>query len=169
LNLKKKLISNIKIVLVYRISEIENKNISRKMPSYKFNKDNRDSLKIMPQKKSNEHQQEQNSSSISKASWQVENDIYKSKDPFEFLADEKGSSIGQKEEDDPSYLNQSEKTDKEYTTDDYEEVLEEYPLNDDSSPKLIRKKPRQHLEYVQEIYLRYLRPPSPEPPGTYNL
>ena len=43
--------------------------------------------------------------------------------------------------------------------------IDDYPLNDDPSPKLIRKKPQQNLEYIQEIAVRYLRPPSLPEPG----
>jgi hypothetical protein len=40
-----------------------------------------------------------------------------------------------------------------------------YPLNDDPCPEIIRKNVNQELEYVQEVAIRYLRPPTPPAPG----
>lgn len=42
--------------------------------------------------------------------------------------------------------------------------LEQYPVNEDSEPFLINKKPTNQLEYVQKLAIRYLRPPTPKSP-----
>lgn len=41
----------------------------------------------------------------------------------------------------------------------------EYPLNEDPEPELIKKKTDQTVVYDQEVSIRYLRPPTPPPPG----
>lgn len=43
--------------------------------------------------------------------------------------------------------------------------IESYTINEDPSPEIITKQTRQRVEYVQELAVRYLRPPSPPPPG----
>lgn len=43
--------------------------------------------------------------------------------------------------------------------------IEEYQINEDSQPEVITKRTEQRLEYVQELAIRYLRPPTPPPPG----
>ena len=43
--------------------------------------------------------------------------------------------------------------------------IHQYPINDDPAPRYIRKKPSKDLEYVQEVAIRYLRPPTPPSPG----
>jgi hypothetical protein len=40
-----------------------------------------------------------------------------------------------------------------------------YPLNLDAKPRTIRKRARHAIEYVQELAIRYLQPPTPPPPG----
>ncbi len=40
----------------------------------------------------------------------------------------------------------------------------EYPINEDQSPELINKT-TSDIEYVQELAIRYLRPPTPPTPG----
>ena len=44
-------------------------------------------------------------------------------------------------------------------------ALEEYQINEDADPEVITKQTEQRLEYVQELAIRYLRPPTPPPPG----
>lgn len=46
---------------------------------------------------------------------------------------------------------------------------EQHKLNVDPSPTLIRKKPTRRLEYIQNISLRFLRPPHPPKPGDINI
>ena len=43
--------------------------------------------------------------------------------------------------------------------------ITEYLINQDSNPEVIRKKTEQQLIYEQEVAIRYLRPPTPPPPG----
>jgi hypothetical protein len=43
--------------------------------------------------------------------------------------------------------------------------LSQYTLNQDDNPQLIKKKVTHQLEYIQELAVRYLRPPTPAPPG----
>ena len=43
--------------------------------------------------------------------------------------------------------------------------IEEYPLNLDESPDLILKKTNSSLKYVQQMAIRYLKPPTPPKPG----
>ncbi len=41
----------------------------------------------------------------------------------------------------------------------------EYSLNEDTRPRIITKKALKNLEYIQEMAIRYLRPPTPPIPG----
>jgi len=46
--------------------------------------------------------------------------------------------------------------------------LSDYPINIDENPEIIIKKPgddETKLEYIQELILKYLRPPTPPAPG----
>ena len=43
--------------------------------------------------------------------------------------------------------------------------LDQYPINQDPNPELIIKKPKAKLDFVQELAIRYLRPPTPPSPG----
>ena len=43
--------------------------------------------------------------------------------------------------------------------------MNKYPINEDPNPEVIRKQVEHPLQYVQEIGIRYLRPPTPPPPG----
>jgi hypothetical protein len=43
--------------------------------------------------------------------------------------------------------------------------IQQYLINEDSNPEVIRKKTEQQLIYEQEVAIRYLRPPTPPPPG----
>jgi len=43
--------------------------------------------------------------------------------------------------------------------------LNQYLINEDANPEVIRKRTEQQLIYEQEIAIRYLRPPTPPPPG----
>jgi DnaJ-class molecular chaperone len=43
--------------------------------------------------------------------------------------------------------------------------IQEYPINEDNCPELIKKKSCKRVEYNQEIAIRYLKPPSPAAPG----
>lgn len=43
--------------------------------------------------------------------------------------------------------------------------LDQYAVNEDEDPEIIVKKSGEVLEYVQELAIRYLRPPTPQAPG----
>ena len=43
--------------------------------------------------------------------------------------------------------------------------INEYLINEDANPEVITKRSQQILEYLQEIAIRYLRPPTPPAPG----
>jgi hypothetical protein len=43
--------------------------------------------------------------------------------------------------------------------------IDSYRLNDDPNPEVIHKVNNQPIEYSQDIQVRYLRPPTPPPPG----
>ena len=43
--------------------------------------------------------------------------------------------------------------------------ISEYLINEDANPEILNKRVKQQLEYVQELAIRYLRPPTPPTPG----
>lgn len=43
--------------------------------------------------------------------------------------------------------------------------IDEYPINHDENPEVIEKVYTNEIEYVQEMAIRYLRPPTPPQPG----
>lgn len=43
--------------------------------------------------------------------------------------------------------------------------ISEYPIHEDDNPLIISKPTEPDVEYIQELCIRYLRPPTPEPPG----
>lgn len=43
--------------------------------------------------------------------------------------------------------------------------ITEYAINQDAQPEVITKRSNQQLVYQQEVAIRYLRPPTPPPPG----
>ena len=43
--------------------------------------------------------------------------------------------------------------------------ITQYLINEDLNPEVIRKRTEQRLVYEQEVAVRYLRPPTPPPPG----
>ena len=43
--------------------------------------------------------------------------------------------------------------------------ISEYKLNDDPNPEIINKTINQPVEYMQDVQVKYLRPPTPPPPG----
>ena len=43
--------------------------------------------------------------------------------------------------------------------------IEKYSINEDSNPEIITKRVRKQLEYVQQLAIKYLRPPTPPAPG----
>lgn len=43
--------------------------------------------------------------------------------------------------------------------------ISQYPINEDLSPEIITKKSQRQVEYIQELAVRYLKPPTPPMPG----
>jgi len=43
--------------------------------------------------------------------------------------------------------------------------INEYVINEDANPEVIMKRVDRTIEYVQELAIRYLRPPTPPAPG----
>lgn len=43
--------------------------------------------------------------------------------------------------------------------------LEQYKLNNDPNPEVIRKKPSDKIRYIQDVAIRFLEPPQPPKPG----
>ena len=43
--------------------------------------------------------------------------------------------------------------------------IEQYLINEDNNPEIITKRSTQSIEYLQELAIRYLRPPTPPAPG----
>ncbi len=44
-----------------------------------------------------------------------------------------------------------------------------YPINHDEKPDVVLKQFSQKIEYIQELAIRYLKPPTPSPPGDIVL
>lgn len=87
---------------------------------------------------------------------QIENAILKSKAPIELNETEEITVLGQK----GIWANRLETA--QWSGD---VPISEYKVNEDSNPEIITKKTNQTLEYVQELAVRYLRPPTPPAPG----
>ena len=85
---------------------------------------------------------------------QVEASILASSNPLEFNATKQMSAAGQT----GLWLNESEVL-------SFNGNLAEYVFVEDANPQVINKKVQQQLEYVQELAIRYLRPPTPPAPG----
>jgi hypothetical protein len=47
--------------------------------------------------------------------------------------------------------------------------LEQYPLNVDPNPTVVRKKQEGRISLVQNVSLKYLKPPQPEQPGDITI
>ncbi len=43
--------------------------------------------------------------------------------------------------------------------------IDSYLINEDADPEIVNKRVRHQLEYVQELAIRYLKPPTPPAPG----
>lgn len=43
--------------------------------------------------------------------------------------------------------------------------ITQYEINQDSNPEIVRKRTQQQINYIQELAIRYLKPPTPPPPG----
>lgn len=62
-------------------------------------------------------------------------------------------------------LNKSEVTDWKGGGVGDEYVLKEYPINLDPDPEVVTKASKNIVQYTQEMFIRYLRPPTPPQPG----
>ena len=47
--------------------------------------------------------------------------------------------------------------------------IEQYKLNVDSNPTVIRKKPTDRVQHVQNVSLKFLKPPAPQQPGDITI
>ena len=47
--------------------------------------------------------------------------------------------------------------------------IDQHPLNIDQSPLLVRKKPTERLQFVQNVSLKFLKPPAPQPAGDITI
>lgn len=85
---------------------------------------------------------------------------YYSLDPFNsFVSDSTRSNIKSENNSAIEYLT------KQYDLRSQNIPLADYSLNEDHKPKIIKKKSLKNLEYVQDIAIRRLRPPTPPAPG----
>ena len=85
---------------------------------------------------------------------QVEAAILASSNPLEFNASKTMTAAGQT----GVWLNENEAL-------AFGGNLAQYVFVEDSNPQIVTKKVQQQLEYVQELAIRYLRPPTPPAPG----
>ena len=85
---------------------------------------------------------------------QVEASILAASNPLEFNATKQMSAAGQT----GLWLNEAEVL-------AFNGNLAEYVFVEDANPQVVNKKVQQQLEYVQELAIRYLRPPTPPAPG----
>ena len=85
---------------------------------------------------------------------QVEASILAAANPLEFNATKQMTAAGQT----GLWLNESEVL-------AFNGNLSEYAFVEDANPQVVTKKVQQQLEYVQELAIRYLRPPTPPAPG----
>ena len=85
---------------------------------------------------------------------QVEAAILASTNPLEFNATKQMTAAGQT----GLWLNESEAA-------SFSGNLAEYVFAEDANPQVVNKKASASLEYVQELAIRYLRPPTPPAPG----
>ena len=85
---------------------------------------------------------------------------YYSLDPFNsFVSDSTRSNIRSEVDSNIEYLA------RQYDWRNKQIQLADYSLNEDYKPKIIKKKTLRNLEYIQDIGIRRLRPPTPPQPG----
>jgi hypothetical protein len=87
---------------------------------------------------------------------EIENKIYKSTNPIDTNETEEITINGYK----GLWLNKSEILNWSGHL-----PISQYPINDDQNPKIVRKLSDKKCTYEQDIAIRYLRPPTPPPPG----
>ncbi len=87
---------------------------------------------------------------------EMESAIMKSNEPIETSESDEITALGQR----GIWINKSESINWKGS-----HLLSEYSINNDPDPEIVFKKPQQPLEYVQELAIRYLKPPTPPVPG----
>jgi len=87
---------------------------------------------------------------------QIEQAILRSLNPIEVTATEELTVLGQR----GLWINMSE---VQAWRGDI--PITDYRIHEDANPQVITKKVQQQIEYVQELAIRYLRPPTPPAPG----
>ncbi len=85
---------------------------------------------------------------------EIESAIFKSKNPLEISESEEITVLGNK----GIWLNRDEVA-------RFSGNLNEYKVYEDTNPCVVSKKSEIGLEYIQELAIRYLRPPAPPAPG----
>ena len=85
---------------------------------------------------------------------EIESAILKSKIPLEINENEEITVLGNR----GIWLNKDEVS-------KFNGNLNDYKVNEDTTPCVITKKAQIELEYIQELAIRYLRPPAPPIPG----
>ncbi|RNA39701.1 serine threonine- phosphatase with EF-hands 2-like [Brachionus plicatilis] len=87
---------------------------------------------------------------------EVEQSILKSSEPIEINTSEEIEVLGQR----GLWTNRHEVVNWRG-----EIPLAQYQINQDQNPEIVTKSSRVQLEYIQELAIRYLRPPTPPAPG----
>jgi hypothetical protein len=87
---------------------------------------------------------------------QIEQSILRSANPIEVNETEELTVIGQR----GLWLNRAE-----VNAWRGDIAISEYRIHQDANPQIVTKRVEQVLEYVQELAIRYLRPPTPPAPG----
>jgi len=87
---------------------------------------------------------------------QIEQQILRSTKPIEISETEEITVIGQR----GIWMNKAE-----VNAWSGDLAITEYKIHEDANPQVVQKKFEQQVEYVQELAIRYLRPPTPPAPG----
>lgn len=87
---------------------------------------------------------------------EIESAIIRSAEPIEIDESEEITALGHR----GIWANKSESVDWRGPY-----PLSKYEINNDPNPEIIYKQPKQEIEYMQELAIRYLRPPTPPAPG----
>lgn len=87
---------------------------------------------------------------------EIESAIMKSNDPIEIRESDEISALGQR----GIWVNKTESLNWKNS-----HLLSQYSINNDPDPQIVFKKSQQPLEYIQELAIRYLKPPTPPAPG----
>jgi hypothetical protein len=88
---------------------------------------------------------------------QLEIEILRSETPIEITETEEITVLGHQ----GIWLNKSEQVNWKGSL-----PINDYIINEDKNPEIIIKNSKKQLEYIQELAIRYLKPPTPPAPGT---